>query len=94
MVKIYLDNCCYNRPFDDQEQDIVRLETEAKLIIQDRIRAGKYSLVWSFILNAENDENLLIDKQISIGSGNMLRANTVMLRMKFIRWLKNIYPQA
>jgi len=28
---IYLDNCCYNRPFDDQSQLRVRLEAEAKL---------------------------------------------------------------
>jgi len=28
-LKIYLDNCCYNRPFDEQSQDLIRLETEA-----------------------------------------------------------------
>ncbi|MDR2166868.1 MAG: hypothetical protein LBE35_03320 [Clostridiales bacterium] len=67
MLKIYLDNCCYNRPFDNQEQDIVRLETEAKLIIQDRIRAGWYSLVWSFVLHGENSKNLSFDKKMQIG---------------------------
>jgi len=25
--KLYLDNCCFNRPFDDQSQLRVRLET-------------------------------------------------------------------
>ena len=29
-MRVYLDNCCYNRPFDDQSQLKVRLETEAK----------------------------------------------------------------
>jgi len=28
-----MDNCCFNRPFDDQTQTRVRLETEAKLEI-------------------------------------------------------------
>ncbi len=28
--KLYLDNCCFNRPFDDPSQLLVRLETEAK----------------------------------------------------------------
>lgn len=28
-MKIYLDNCCYNRPFDDQNQPRVREETKA-----------------------------------------------------------------
>ena len=33
-MRVYLDNCCYNRPFDEQTQPSVRLETEAKLLIQ------------------------------------------------------------
>lgn len=28
---IYLDNCCYNRPYDDQSQIRVFLESQAKL---------------------------------------------------------------
>ncbi len=34
---IYLDNCCFNRPFDDQSQLRIKLETEAKIRIQDDI---------------------------------------------------------
>ena len=67
-MKIYLDTCCYNRPFDDQSHEIVRLETEAKLIIQNRIKCGLYSPVWSFMLHSENIENLNADKILSIGT--------------------------
>ncbi|RJP34868.1 MAG: PIN domain protein [Candidatus Omnitrophota bacterium] len=56
-MKIYLDNCCLNRPFDDQSQIRIRLESEAKLKIQDDIRAGRFQLVWSYILDLENDNN-------------------------------------
>ena len=66
MPKIYLDNCCYNRPFDEQSQDLIRLETEAKLIIQNKIIQGIHSLVWSFMLNSENDENPSEDKREAI----------------------------
>ena len=66
MLKIYLDNCCYNRPFDKQNQDLIRLETEAKLIIQNRVKLGLYSLVWSYILQSENDENPSDDKHEAI----------------------------
>jgi hypothetical protein len=31
-MKIYLDNCCLNRPFDDLSQDRVYLEAEAILM--------------------------------------------------------------
>jgi predicted nucleic acid-binding protein len=33
-MRLYLDNCCFNRPFDNQEQLKIKLETEAKLFIQ------------------------------------------------------------
>jgi len=65
--KIYLDNCCYNRPFDEQSQDLIRLETEAKLVIQARVRSGIYPLVWSFILDSENDDNPTINNREAIG---------------------------
>lgn len=56
-MKIYLDNCCFNRPFDDQSQLRIRLESEAKLRIQEDIRAGIHELVWSYILDYENSRN-------------------------------------
>ncbi|MCL2089018.1 MAG: hypothetical protein FWH14_06010 [Oscillospiraceae bacterium] len=56
-MKVYLDNCCFNRPFDDQSSLVVRLETEAKLYIQDLIKEGDLDLVWSFVLDYENDNN-------------------------------------
>jgi hypothetical protein len=35
--RIYLDNCCLNRPYDDLDNLNVQLEAEAKLFIQDEI---------------------------------------------------------
>jgi hypothetical protein len=52
-----MDNCCFNRPFDDQTQIRIRLESEAKLEIQEEIRAGKIQLIWSYILDYENNKN-------------------------------------
>ncbi len=57
-MKIYLDNCCFNRPFDDQSFLTIRLETEAKLDIQKKIESGRLSLGWSYILDFENNANL------------------------------------
>ena len=54
---IYLDNCCFNRPFDDQSKIRIRLESEAKLKIQEEIRTGKFQLAWSYILDYENNKN-------------------------------------
>ena len=54
---IYLDNCCFNRPYDDQTHAKIFLETQAKLDIQENILEDKYKLVWSYILQYENDQN-------------------------------------
>lgn len=32
-IAIYLDNCCFNRPYDDQTQLRVSLETQAKMYV-------------------------------------------------------------
>ena len=53
MVRVYLDNCCFNRPFDDQSRLSVRLETEAVLFIQQKIKEAKVELAWSSILDFE-----------------------------------------
>lgn len=56
-MKLYLDNCCFNRPYDDQSHLRIRLEAEAKLKIQEETRNGEYELIWSYILEYENSRN-------------------------------------
>lgn len=56
-MRIYLGNCCVNRPFDDQGQVRIRLETEAKLPIQQQVSDGELDLVWSHMLDLENASN-------------------------------------
>ncbi len=60
---IYLDNCCFNRPFDDQKQLRIRLEAEAKLGIQEAVRSGDLELAWSYILDFENENNPFLDRR-------------------------------
>lgn len=65
-MKIYLDNCCYNRPYDDQSKMRIYLETQAKLHIQDMIRQEKIELVTSYILDFENSNNRSMQKKLAI----------------------------
>jgi predicted nucleic acid-binding protein len=53
-IKIYLDNCAYNRPFDDQTQIKIALEAEAKRYIQQLIVDKKIDLTYSFVNRFEN----------------------------------------
>ena len=63
VTRIYFDNCCYNRPFDDQSNVLVRLEADAKLHIQELVKDRKLELVWSFVLDYENSANPFADKR-------------------------------
>ena len=65
-MKIYLDNCSFNRPFDDQSSMRIKLETEAKLFVQEKILIGKLQLIWSHILEYENMQNPFIERRNSI----------------------------
>ena len=65
-MRVYLDNCCFKRPFDDQRQTRVRLEAEAKLCIQEHIRSGTLELVWSYILDFENAANPFEERRTTI----------------------------
>ena len=62
-MRIYLDNCCFNRPFDDQGQTRIRLEAEAKLCIQEKMRSGFLELAWSYILDFENEANPFAERR-------------------------------
>lgn len=56
-MRIYLDNCAYNRPYDDQTQLSVAMESQSKLHIQADIKEGKLDLVGSYILDYELSRN-------------------------------------
>ena len=61
-MRVYLDNCCYNRPFDEQTQLRIRLETEAKLRIQHLMRAGEVEYAWSKVLDYELGQSPYLDQ--------------------------------
>jgi len=52
-LKIYLDVSCLNRPFDDQRQVRIRLESEAVTMILDRFQEGGWEHVSSEMALAE-----------------------------------------
>jgi predicted nucleic acid-binding protein len=65
-MRIYLDNCCLNRPFDNQSSIRVKLETDAKLYVQLLIREKILELAWSYILDFENDANPFPERKYTI----------------------------
>ena len=57
-MKVYMDVCCLNRPFDDQSYDKVRFETEAVISILKLCEAGgEWILTGSDIIDIEISKN-------------------------------------
>lgn len=56
MPTVYLDACCLNRPFDDQAQPRVHLESEAVLIILARFKQREWEWLGSPVLDMEIEQ--------------------------------------
>lgn len=77
-MRIYLDMCCFNRPYDDQTQPRIRIETEAKVVIQQKIRNAECELLWSAIIDFECANNPFEEHRIAILNWRNIASATVM----------------
>lgn len=62
MIRLYLDTSVLNRPFDDQSQVKIFLETQAMLLILQLIESKQVELVSSNVLEYENSRNSNLDR--------------------------------
>lgn len=65
-MKIYLDNCCYARPFDDKSNDKIKLEADATLYIREKIISHELELATSFMIHYENSQKPNEQQRIDI----------------------------
>ena len=52
-MRIYLDNCCYNRPFDTPSCNTIIFESNAKMSIQLLVISEKVTLAYSLVVLEE-----------------------------------------
>jgi predicted nucleic acid-binding protein len=64
--RLYLDNCSFNRPYDDPSLIRNYLEAEAKIYIQKEILHNNIELAWSYILDYEISFNPFSDRKKQI----------------------------
>jgi predicted nucleic acid-binding protein len=93
-LRIHLDNCTFNRPFDNQNQLKIKLETEAKLYIQQAIINGTYELVWSYILEYENNQNRFDDRRNSIYEWKNVAKIHCVENEQIIEYAENLQKQS
>lgn len=66
MTSVYLDVCCLNRPFDDQLQDRIRLESEAVLQILMHVQFGDWEWISSQVVEWEIEQTTDVDRRLQV----------------------------
>lgn len=77
--RLYLDVCCLNRPFDNWQQERIRLEGEAILTIIDRFRLQQWQLVTSEAVEVELEKLKDIEKREKIV--RLLELSTIQVNL-------------
>jgi predicted nucleic acid-binding protein len=67
-MKVYLDVCCLNRPFDDQAQPRTRLESEAVLLVLGQCETGEIEWVSSEVVAYEIDRTPDPDRRAKVAA--------------------------
>lgn len=89
--RIYLDVCCLNRPFDNQTQNLIYLETQAIMTIINQCEMGVWKLINSDVLVAELNQSPDLEKlknvkkiislaKIKVLSNSKLKERTIQLQ--------------
>lgn len=87
-MRLYLDVCSLNRPYDDQTIDRNRLESEAVMIIVGRVSREKHSLVSSEIIDRElaacpdQDKADLVRETLRLAVSNVVLSTTGLERFR------------
>ena len=85
MLKLYLDNCCYNRPFDDLTNQKNYIESQAIIVILDLYKKNNLEIYKSKILDYEisqmkdiTKKNKILDVYSSIKSNYIDTTNEII----------------
>ncbi|MDR0676999.1 MAG: PIN domain-containing protein [Elusimicrobiota bacterium] len=93
-MKIYLDNCCYSRPFDDQNQERIHLESEAILTILKRCKLDIYKIIGSDILDFEMNKLKNLDKKEKIKNLYQIVEEKIKYTNEILEYAKKIKKQS
>ncbi len=78
-MRVYMDCCCFNRPFDDLTQERIRIESETIMWILDECRAGNIDIIRSVALTSEILQISNIEKRQNVLELYQLTRNNIEL---------------
>lgn len=81
-MRVYLDACCLNRPFDSQLQDRIRLESEAILRILERCKKGMWKFISSEVVDFEISRITEIEKKRNVLNLATISTEKIVINQK------------
>mgnify|MGYP000238088341 CR=1 FL=1 len=84
-MKLYLDLCVFNRPFDFQGQDRISLETNIFIYILEQIEKGIHELIISDAIIYENEKNPDEQRRIRIESFLQLAKTCLIIEIEDVK---------
>ena len=86
-IKLYIDLCVYNRPFDDQHQPRIAFESHIFLFLMRKVPEGELTTINSFTLEFENSRNPLRERRGKV-------ADLLSLASEYVHYDKHIEERA
>ncbi len=87
-MKIYLDNCCFNRPFDDQSSQRIHLESETIKTIFKQCEQKFWYLIISDVSLFEIANTTNIERRQKLEALSKVAEETVSLTPELIKRAK------
>lgn len=84
-MRIYLDVCCLNRPFDDQTQDRIHLESEAVILILKRVRSGNWEWISSEAVDFEVRQTPDVERRRRVESLIRYADRTILIESSIVK---------
>ncbi|MBP8708385.1 MAG: hypothetical protein KBH94_06685 [Caldisericia bacterium] len=88
-MRLYLDLCVYNRPFDSQKQERISLETSIFVYILEMVERNVYSeaLVYENSKNPDIQRMIRVSSYFGLARESTKVSNSDLKRIKFIKRL-------
>jgi predicted nucleic acid-binding protein len=83
-MKIYLDNCCLNRPFDDQSNLRIKLESEAIKVILSLCEQEEWHLISSEVVEFEIQNTPDQARKKELEAINSLAGKCIQINQKIV----------
>ena len=84
-MRVYLDICCLNMPFDDQSKERIKLETDAVLSILDNCQTGEWILIGSEVIDLEISKTPDAERKKKVSILSSIASSKIIINEEIVK---------